>query len=82
MRFCWRKVSKLKGVASLSRVPVSQEAANCYNKMLEEPRSNFWRMRNPRSLPKSTSRVENWFAKGLTPEINRLLAEKLLAERK
>lgn len=52
------------------------EAANRYNKAVEAAQKQLLEDAKTALSPEEYAQVEKWFAKGLNPEINRLLAAK------
>jgi hypothetical protein len=52
------------------------EAANRYNKAVDAATKQLLEDSKTTLSPKEYAQVEKWFAKGLNPEINRLLAAK------
>ena len=52
------------------------EAANRFNQTVEAATKQLLKDAKPTLSPEEYAQVEKWFAKGLNPEINRLLATK------
>lgn len=57
------------------------DAQNRYNKAVEAATKQLLEDAKATLSPEEYTQVENWFAKGLNPEINRLLAAKEVAAK-